>query len=302
MHIYVDIACIKSILVKYWFSNFHPKKGNIFFMFFTCKNLKQSLLFFLLCSNVVPVHAVSPDAPQKCLKNFLIMAVAGPIFLASLEAISPRNEFPKACLWFTIGNAIYWSLVYRIVQKYTPQAKYAWALRVKNLVEKNPLLVSRDVIKDIKAECNQPRSLIMRFIRVIDNFIKRKTPPFMDAVKQLYMRFRTLEYAYKCILGAPEDMPDDLLFKKECEELAEKIKHLQSQVEKCAKVIVNTKEWDAEFVELIGFDPSIEFGEGFFGSRSVRLQIEILELKSLKWSVNLGGRYRMGSWTQTFLY
>ena len=204
-------------------------------------NKRFSLVLVFLLGGAVPVRAIPPSAPRD---------FAGPIALVvPLECIAfdiiKRYAFdgrrgwqaiknPKAWLGFAVCGIACGALSYYILQKYTPQYTFTWALGVKNEIEADPLIMCRN--------CNneQVKQEILQCIR---------GRPFMTAVDDLYGQFKRLESAHSWITGAPVDVPDDVSFKRDCENLGQEIENLLSQISQYARRIIWTKQW---FEELRG--------------------------------------------------
>ncbi len=236
-------------------------------------NKRLSFLFTLLLSiNAIPLQAVSPDLPRElALYIPLIGSLEGPIIWAAMEKIHEGKEFwqtiknPKLWLWHAAISVGVASVFYYIAQKYTPKNKFAWAFKIKERVETNQLMVHRndnnDVVKDIIAQLESRDC---------------KRYPFMNAIHILYHQFKMLDAAYTCIVRAPEDVPEDEIFKQECEKLAEDLDDLMVQIEELVSRIITTKQW---FQEVTGKDPK----EFVYSSTYIPLKLQ----DSLKWAARL---------------
>lgn len=268
------------------------------------KRIKQSvLLIFLLSINSISILAVAPEAPKKtALRLFVAGVLLGPVEIALLEKIERKKDFcqtiksPKLWLACTVGSAVFAGLVYYISRKYTPQSKFASALNVKNQVEKDSLFMCRNSSKDLVVGAirgfSKSQPYIIRAAYLLGKFLIKGNRPFMHAVHRMYIQFERLESAYKYVLEAPEDIPDNLHFKKQCQELAEEIKNLQNQIEVFVMRILRTKQWVVEYLQV---DPD------FIGTRSRLVHLPPSFASSCYWSNGFNVMSFEGSATKAFI-
>jgi len=148
------------------------------------------------------------------------------------------------------------ALSYYIAQKYTPHNKFAWALQIKNEVEEARLFMCRHDDR-------------------IEEIILEERESFLRTVKFLYIKFEDLASAHQCLSEAPVDLPGDIAFKQECEELAREIEGLLHEIESYARRIVLTHQW---VKEVFRCEPS-ELHKGIYVSELV--------MDSFEWSLLL---------------
>ena len=208
------------------------------------KNLITIILSALLCINAVPAHAVRPSEPlYVSLGSAIGVSLIGPIGCAcfgpgsrSFETVIKDPKLWKG--WAGLGLA-YGALGYYVLSKYTPQAKYDYAVKVKKDLEKHPLYACKN-------KCGPE---VRRALREYANSLNHDTQrlPFVDATIALFKQHVTLKKAQTYLIEAVSDMPGDSTFEEQCAKLGSEIDVVLLELEKHIVRIVCTTEWVEDF-------------------------------------------------------
>lgn len=229
------------------------------------KTVKKLLLLIFFTGYFTQAQAVYPHTPREtAIYGFLIGSIVMPLEIAFLEKISGGEQFSKTIknpkLWMgcALASLAYSGLSYYILQKYTPEYTYNWALDIQRRIE----------------NYNQLNYLHMTKAELTNIIQQGSKHHLMNVVHYLWLDFHLLEQSSACLTKAPEDLPDDVNFAKNCEELNVKIKELQQAIKQCVLRIVHTKQWVAAVL-----------------SKSFLLETRIPEtlVKSFIWSAELKG-------------
>lgn len=235
----------------------------------------SSLIFvFLLCINAVPVGAVKPNERAK---TALGAAAMTPLILSIEWALLSKIDRGVG-FWQTLSDPILWKggaaagvvvgvLSYYVMSQYTPQAKYDYAVKVKNNLEKHPLYV-----------CKNKNGFEVRLaIRQYTN--GRPGLPSVDATIALYQEHVTLKQALVYLNEAVLDMPGDIPFEEKCAALAKEIGELLSELEEHIARIVCTREWVEDLGEPWPSYSARIGGLFYFGSESISEIVDLVHVK-----------------------
>lgn len=171
---------------------------------------KSFLLGFTMLFGIhVSVEAVPPHVPKVAAGLYSLLVFTLPITIDLINSLtSPSivyklHKDPKAWINSFLASLVIGTLAYSILDSYTPESKFNWAMSIK-----------------------QEGGLLHK-------------------ISPLYVYHKKLIKAIDELAHAPDDIPDDHLFKQNCEQLSSDLKNLEIETEAFTIPLI-TKLWHSD--------------------------------------------------------